>query len=233
MPRLIAALIRHGDYHQLADTPSAHQPFPLNEKGLAQAQSGGQRIKNLVDELGLTLHPEIDTSLLQRAWQTAEQIQQVLDPGQQDTQLCGFAELAERSVGSAANLSTHAIAAIIDQDPRYPSLPKDWKSNSHFRLPFIGAESLMESGQRVATHLQTRMAELETQISTDTVKLFIGHGAAFRHAAHILGALAFEDIAKLSMYHAEPVLLEYSRNGDWQHIGGKWKIRDKHSAYKD
>ena len=27
MGRLIAALIRHGGYHQLADTPSAHQPY--------------------------------------------------------------------------------------------------------------------------------------------------------------------------------------------------------------
>ena len=40
MPRLIAALIRHGDYHQLARTPSAHQPFALNLAGREQARAG-------------------------------------------------------------------------------------------------------------------------------------------------------------------------------------------------
>ena len=37
MARLFAALIRHGEYAQLPDTPSAHQPFALTDKGRAQA----------------------------------------------------------------------------------------------------------------------------------------------------------------------------------------------------
>jgi hypothetical protein len=29
----IAALVRHGDYHQLANVPSAQQPFALTDEG--------------------------------------------------------------------------------------------------------------------------------------------------------------------------------------------------------
>ena len=38
----------------------------------------------------------------------------------------------------------------------------------------------MQAGERVARHLDHRMAELQQQVETDTVKLFVGHGAAFR-----------------------------------------------------
>ena len=38
MSGLIAVFIRHGDYQQLPDTPSAHQPFPLTQAGEKQAQ---------------------------------------------------------------------------------------------------------------------------------------------------------------------------------------------------
>ena len=61
MPRLIAALIRHGDYRQLPDTPSAHQPFPLTDLGEHQAREAaaalelGQRLgrppRQLAEEL--------------------------------------------------------------------------------------------------------------------------------------------------------------------------------------
>jgi 2,3-bisphosphoglycerate-dependent phosphoglycerate mutase len=33
----ICILLRHGDYHQLADTPNAHQPYGLNHRGRDQA----------------------------------------------------------------------------------------------------------------------------------------------------------------------------------------------------
>lgn len=233
MPRLIAAFIRHGQYHQLADTPSAHQPFPLTAKGLTQAREGGRKIAAFIAEQQLALSPQIHCSLLLRAWQTAEQIQAQLDPDREHSQLQGAAELAERGLGSAANLSADAIAAIIDDDPRYPALPADWKSNSLFRLPLLGAESLMEAGQRVATYIQTAMGELAETASTDTLALFIGHGAAFRHAAHLLGVLEFDDIAKLSMYHAEPVFLEFDGDRHWQHCAGHWKVRSQHSEYRD
>jgi hypothetical protein len=37
--------------------------------------------------------------------------------------------------------------------------------------------------------------------------------------------LDLADIARLSMFHAEPVCLEYADTG-WQHVGGDWKVRD-------
>jgi 2,3-bisphosphoglycerate-dependent phosphoglycerate mutase len=67
----------------------------------------------------------------------------------------------------------------------------------------------------------------------DTLQLFVGHGAAFRHAAHCLGVLAFEQIARLSMYHARPVYLEYLPDGRWQHIGGAWKMRAGSAGHTD
>ena len=42
MPRLVAALLRHAEYRQLPDTPSAHQPFPLTDKGRQQAKQAHQ-----------------------------------------------------------------------------------------------------------------------------------------------------------------------------------------------
>ena len=59
----------------------------------------------------------------------------------------------------------------------------------------------------------------------DTLKVFVGHGAAFRHAAHILGVLNFDDIAKFSMHHAKPIYIELI-DDKWVHIGGDWKQRD-------
>ncbi|MGB5438614.1 MAG: histidine phosphatase family protein, partial [Gammaproteobacteria bacterium] len=71
MARLIAALIRHGDYHQVPDTPSAHQPWPLTREGEAQAQAGAQALHELVVRNGWSLVPAIDSSCMLRAWQTA------------------------------------------------------------------------------------------------------------------------------------------------------------------
>jgi len=234
MTRLVAAIVRHGDYRQLPDTPSAHQPFPLSRKGETQALKGSQELRHQLEQHQLTLHPHIDSSQLLRAWQTARiMIDDLHDVLPSEPKLCSYDAMAERCVGSAANLSIPQIESIVREDPRFEDLPQDWKSNSHFRLPLQGAESLMQAGKRVAEHLETQMALLAESTSEDTVKLFVGHGAAFRHAAYHLGALVFEDIRKLSMYHARPVLLEYRTNSAWKHIGGEWKVRGQNSLYTD
>ncbi len=234
MPRLIAALVRHGAYQQLADTPSAHQPFPLVAEGAGQAHAGGEWLRQQLLEQQLALCPQVDSSRLLRAWQTA---QVMLEPLQgsfaKPPQIECFDELAERCVGSLANLSIAQIEAVVREDPRYPPLPPNWKSDSRFRLPLQGAESLLEAGERVAGHLRTRMAALAGTVSVDTLKLFVGHGAAFRHAAYHLGVLDFEDLARLSMHHAQAVLLEYEPTGDWRHVGGHWKVRGQGSTFKD
>ncbi len=108
--RVFAALIRHGDYHQLRDAPSAHQPFPLNEDGEAQARDAVSGLRRDVTAHGWTLHPVIDSSRLLRAWQTAGIIAAGLEPLQSEAPVVeSFDELAERGVGSAANLTTYQI----------------------------------------------------------------------------------------------------------------------------
>ena len=133
----------------------------------------------------------------------------------------------------AANLSVAQIRTIIQQDPRFPDPPPDWKSNSGYQLPLQGAESLLQAGQRVATHLSRRMQALAETASQDCVKLFVGHGAAFRHAAFQLGILKFQQIAQLSMYHSRPVYLEYLPDRSWRHVDGEWKNREADNGFLD
>ncbi|SDG00377.1 2,3-bisphosphoglycerate-dependent phosphoglycerate mutase [Onishia taeanensis] len=232
-PRLLAALVRHGDYHQLADTPSAHQPFPLRSVGREQATRAGCELRDMIGTLGCELATQIDSSNLLRAWQTASLMQSVLEEGRHGVAVEGFDDLAERGLGSAANLSAAQIEAIIAEDPRFPCLPANWKSDSHFRLPLQGAESLMEAGERVASHLTAQMQALARHSEADVLKVFVGHGAAFRHAAYRLGVLAFDEIAQLSMHHARPVVLEYHQVEGWRHIAGAWKVRRPHAQFRD
>lgn len=235
MPRLYAALIRHAEYRQLADTPSAHQPFPLTEAGMVQAKGLAGELRRFCDEHSIGIHSVVDSSHILRAWQTAEILN--ADFRQHENRSCkieSFEELAERSVGtSVANLTIQQIEQVLQQDQRYIPPPADWKSDSHYCLPFAGAESLLMAGGRVARHLMRRMAELSNTVTGDCLKLFIGHGAAFRHAAYHLEVLDFEDIARLSMYHARPIFLQYEGPHDWQHIAGQWKQRDSQALAMD
>ena len=70
-------------------------------------------------------------------------------------------------------------------------------------------------------------------LAGDALKLFVGHGAALRHAAHLMGILPFERIAKLSMFYAKPVVFEGSAPAGaigtlaWTRISGDWKHRDQ------
>ncbi len=234
MARLIAALIRHGDYYQLPDTPSAHQPFPLNVEGAAQAEGAAGILREVMAAHSWTLDPVIDSSRMLRAWQTARIIAQKmagLFPVEASVE--SFDELAERGLGSAANLTVAQIRDIVQRDPRFPDPPEDWKSNSGYQLPLQGAESLLQAGERVAAHLIRRMKALAEISRRDVLKLFVGHGAAFRHAAFHLGVLEFEQISQFSMYHGRPVFLEYLADTQWHHIEGEWKIRNSRSHFLD
>ena len=233
-PRLVAALIRHGDYKQLADAPSAHQPFALTAEGETQACAAAKSLGAMLTETGWSLDREVDCSQLLRAWQTARLIIENLDDRfAAAARLLEFADLAERSVGIAGNLTLQQIDSVIAEDPRYPAPPAGWKSNSDYCLPFPGAESLMQAGERVARHVDRRMRQLAGTADVDTVKLFVGHGAAFRHAAFGMGVLDRTQIARLSMHHAGPVYLEYLHGAGWRHVGGEWKIRKPGQARRD
>jgi broad specificity phosphatase PhoE len=233
MARLIAALIRHGDYQQLANTPSAHQPFPLNRKGENQARKGAQLLIDTVVRNHWVPLPSIDSSRMLRAWQTAVIFAERLAELVTSTpSVESHNALAERGVGCLANLTLAQIESVLQQDPRVSSPPADWKADSHYRLPLQGAESLMEAGERVAGHLERTMASLPAT-DQDTVKIFVGHGAAFRHAACHLGVLQFRQLRQLSMHHCRPVLLEYLSGGNWRHLEGEWKIRSGYEAFTD
>lgn len=231
MPRVIAALIRHGDYQQLPDTPSAYQPFPLTAIGFTRAAELAPLIRLFCQHHLCQIDPIIASSRLLRAWQTAKE----LATGLNDTafQIQEYAELAERCVGSMANLSVTQISELVSQDPRFEDLPRNWKSDSRFCLPFQGAESLLDAGKRVATLLSSEMQSLQQQSQSKQLKIFVGHGAAFRHAAYHLGILEYEQIALLSMFHCQPIFIEYLNDGSWQHISGEWKVRKAHSQYTD
>ena len=210
MARTIAALIRHGEYRQQADTPSAHQPYALTSQGKTDVHDEVDSFSGLLDEHALAIANRVDSSNMLRAWQTAMIYVEKLYKHEMPSKLIdSYDALAERGLGAVANMTIQQIEKVIVEDPRYEEPPQNWKSDSHYCLPFQGAESLMQAGERVAAHLQQQMQKLRAEAGVDTVKLFVGHGAAFRHAAFHLGILEFEQLAQFSMFHARPVLIEY------------------------
>nr|WP_241263144.1 histidine phosphatase family protein [Parahaliea mediterranea] len=223
---MLAALVRHGEYHQRSDTPSAHQPYPLTDDGRRRAAEAARRFVGWLAGRGWRVAPVIHASNLLRAWQTAEIFAGALAAAGLETRIDAYDELAERSVGAAANLSLAQIADVIAADPRCLPLPPGWKSDSDFRLPLTGAESLRQAGARVALHLRATMDALRASApSEDTLQLFVGHGAAFRHAAADLGALPREEVGRVSMHHARPVILECRGAAGWRRVSGEWKAR--------
>jgi 2,3-bisphosphoglycerate-dependent phosphoglycerate mutase len=160
----------------------------------------------------------IDSSRQLRAWQTATLIAELLGTSFRVEE---FPDLAERSVGAVANLTVAEIEALFVADPRYSVPPAGWKSDSHYRLPFQDAESLLDAGSRVAGHIERRYQQLPAK---GMLKVIVGHGASIRHACVRLGVLDFEDVAKVSMHHARPVYICCQSDG-WQRVGGEWKKR--------
>lgn len=216
-----AALIRHGAYHQREDTPSALQPWPLTDEGKAQARALGVELAALIEEQGLALSPVIHSSRQLRAFETASIAADVLAAHGHDTRIEETSALSERALGSAANLTMDEIEAALTADPRFEVPPPDWKADSDYRLPLDGAESMMMAGDRVAQFLRSAMADK----AAGTLTLFFGHGASFRHAAHLLGVLERAEIQHVSMYHARPLQIRHNPDGTWAHSGGAWKIR--------
>jgi 2,3-bisphosphoglycerate-dependent phosphoglycerate mutase len=230
--RIVAALVRHGDYLQPAGVPSAQLPHPLTDKGIAQARALGQQLHDECRGLGLQIDPVLDCSTLLRAHQTAELAAETLNRVEADLRftIAEFCELGERSVGAAANLTVDQIAVALRVDPRCSELPSNWKSHPRFRLPVPGSESLMMAGARVAAHIERRAHELRCSRGHDVLKVFVGHGGSLRHAAVCMGALELLEVPQLSMHHCGYVLVEHIADpaggpGRWQKVGGRWKPR--------
>jgi len=137
--------------------------------------------------------------------------------------------LAERSVGALANLTVVEIERVIRDDPRYPDPPPQWKSDSHYRLPYAGAESLLDAGLRVASEINRVMEGCRNRAAA--LHVFVGHGAAFRHAAYHQGMLEFDAIAQLSMHHCMPMAFAVDADQHWHHLAGAWKQRSQRSQH--
>jgi 2,3-bisphosphoglycerate-dependent phosphoglycerate mutase len=227
MPRVIVALLRHGTFFQPPDVPSAHLPYPLTPEGEALAQEAGrQLVKRAVLE-SWWIDGVVDTSRLLRAWQTAHILAGALrDSLGRPFVVEEFDALAERSVGSAANLTVEQIAQVLRRDPRCTPLPEEWRDDSFYRIPLQGAESLMQAGARVARHLEWRGRQIAARAVPDSLKVCVGHGGAFRHAAVQLGVLRAEEAPRLSMSHCVPVFLERNGESRWAHVGGAWKVAE-------
>jgi broad specificity phosphatase PhoE len=238
LARLIVAFVRHGDYQQPPGVPSAHLPYPLTADGAGQAIAAAESLMDVAGKQNWDIYPVIDSSCQLRGWQTASIIADELErPGVSGVTVESFENLAERCLGSAANLTVEQIESIVAADPRYDPLPDGWKSDSDFRIPLQGAESLMQAGRRVMQHVTESAESLMQEIEVDTLKIFVGHGAAFRHAAVHMGLLTARQAVALSMYHCRPIyferLIEHLDNNKWRHIGGEWKIRKEQDLNPD
>ncbi|MDR9498456.1 MAG: histidine phosphatase family protein [Hydrogenovibrio sp.] len=238
MNSLVMAFLRHSDYHQRPDTPSALQPWGLTDKGREQARAGAHNLMDWAKAQGFILDPAIVCSTSLRAWQTAQIIATELNQNKAPFPVTGRATdqvfhpvsllpLHERSVGAAANLTLDEIEQALAADPRHAVPAPGWKSDSHYCLPFEGAESLIQAGHRVKTALETLCQPLAENIQANTLKVVIGHGASFRHAAYLMGVLRFDAIHQLSLYHARPLLFRYTpgQNPAWVQLSGQWKQR--------
>ncbi len=226
MTRRYGALIRHGAYAQRVGVPSALQPYGLTAQGTEQARACGAQIAALLRETGWALDPVVWSSHQLRAWQTAQGAVEVLAGAGHEARVCESASLAERSLGSAANLTVDEVEEVLRLDPRFEAPPVGWKSLSEYQLPLQGAESLMMAGARVAAHLREVLASAPPEGAAEgQLTLFFGHGASFRHAASHLGILAREEIARVSMYHARPLIICYEGADRWARFSGAWKQR--------
>lgn len=221
-------IIRHGDYQQWANCPSALQPWALTARGVSQAKEAGAALASLAKVANLCIGKVMHCSTSLRAWQTAQLASQALGNLTGDAYTLEESEaLCERSVGALANLTTEQIEQALAKDPRTDSLPSDWKTRPTYRLPVPGAESLQEAGHRVAAYIQS-VLQRAAHAESNATPVFVGHGAAFRHAMVEMGILSLDALPSLSMHHAHPMLLtRHHNNAAWQLAAGEWKLRGK------
>lgn len=220
------AFIRHGAYHQPTGVPSARLPHPLTEEGMAHSVAGAKELEALLNQHQLSLNPEIHCSTLLRAFQSASIYKEELEKlFSLEITIKQSEELCERGLGAMANLTVREIEDVLAKDPRFEDPPVGWKSSTHYKLPYHGAESLYEAGKRVADYVRENLKE-------DQLTLFIGHGASMRFAAVHLGLWNEEKAHAHSMFYARPVLHHYE-NQKMTHFAGEWKIRKPKESPKD
>ena len=222
--RRVSVLVRHGHFDRPEDTASAHSLLPLSETGHAQAEAAARVIAGRCAEHGLAIDKRIEASQLLRAWQTAnvlsEQLTQYTDTKHHVIQRD---ELIERGLGSAANLTFTRIGELVAADSRLGPLPEGWRRTPEFRLPFPGAESLMDAGKRVAGRIETSMDSISDEDPSDIARLFVAHSGCLRHASVVLGALDVRLVSGLSMDFVQAILLEKLPDGSWVQLAGEFQ----------
>lgn len=230
-PSFVVAFIRHGAYMQPQGVPSAHLPYALSAEGREQARAAAAPLWAYARERELHVDDVIDCSRMRRSWETALILAESLGALRgSPLRVEEHDDLAERSLGAAANLTEEAIERLVLDDPRYATPPPGWKRDPSYRVPLQGAESLLDAGLRVARHVRDCAGERPDGADggSSRLKLLVGHGGAFRHAAFHLGVLTQDQLGSLSMHHVRPVFLERDGTGNhttFRHVGGEWKRR--------
>jgi 2,3-bisphosphoglycerate-dependent phosphoglycerate mutase len=222
--RVVCLVTRHARYEQPLGVVGAHIPYPLTEEGKAEARAAADRVQALAAAHRIKLDPVVDTSVLLRAYETAEILARALAQREGRTfTVREFEDLAERSVGSATNLSLNEIDAVLARDPRTEAAPAGWERDPHYRLPFPGAESLLQAGERVARHLRKAVDEVRAGGEAgDRMKIVVGHSGSLLHALVHLGALSLDAVRDLTPPYAYPVPVA-PRDGS----PGAWKLLDR------
>jgi 2,3-bisphosphoglycerate-dependent phosphoglycerate mutase len=219
--RIVAAIARHGALERPKGVPSAQLLYPLTSQGREQAASLAQRLLAYSDQHALTLHPVIDASPLLSAFETATIVAEALSRAtHRPFRVDQHDVLCARSFGPAANLTIAEIEDLLAGDARCGRPPPGWRHFPEFALPFPGAESLRDAGQRVAEHLRASAARLATKSRASKLQLFVSHSCALRYASVELGVLDAARAGNLGMHHCEPILLEAQPSGSWQHLDG-------------
>ena len=222
--RRVAVLVRHGHFDRPEDTASAHSLLPLSETGRAQAEAATGVMAARCADHGLTIDKRVEASQLLRAWQTANVLCEQLTQYTNTTHhVIQRDELIERGLGSAANITFTRIRELVALDSRLGDLPEGWRRTPEFRLPFPGAESLMDAGKRVATRIEQSMDSISDDDSQDVARLFVAHSGCLRHAAVVLGALDVRRVSGLSMDFVQSVLIEKLPDGSWVQLAGEFQ----------
>jgi len=225
--------MRHGEFKQPARVPSAHLPYGLTARGVERAEVAAHAFVEDCTTRGWEIDGTIESSRLLRAYQTASIVARVAGERLgRPFEVRQREDLAERCVGAAANLRTNEIEAVVAADPRFDSLPVGWKSLPDVRLPFQGAESLTQAGHRVAARIKASVQSMAVSEDHSVVRLFVGHGAAFRYAAVALGALDKGEAPGFSMHYGGYIMFRFDGRS-WDHAAGQWKVRARDAIARD
>jgi 2,3-bisphosphoglycerate-dependent phosphoglycerate mutase len=223
--RVVCLVTRHARYEQPLGVVGAHLPYPLTGEGKAEARAAADRVLAFVAAYRCDLETVIDCSSLLRAYETAWILSRALTERRREPfTVREFPELTERSVGAATNLSLREIDSVMQRDPRMDEAPAGWERDPHYRLPFPGAESLVEAGARVARHIREAAEAIRRRGGgEDRMKIVVGHSGSLLHALVHLGAFDLDAVSELTLPYARPVpIAQDAEAGGWNLLDRTW-----------